>query len=156
VKTVVIGVGNVYRRDDGAGVAVAEALRPRVPAGVDVVACENEPSRLLDAWEGADAVFVVDAVSSGGTPGALHRFDAAVTALPAGVFRSSTHAFGVGDTIELGRALGRLPSYVVVYGIEASDFTSGEQLTPAVAAALDGVVDTLLAEIEEVTCTSAR
>ena len=80
------------------------------PGGVDVVDCEQEPSRLIDAWEGADGALVVDAVASGAA--ARHACTASTRAtepIPARVLRSSTHAFGLGDAIELARALGRLP-----------------------------------------------
>lgn len=144
-----IGIGNPLRGDDGAGVAVVERLRGRVPAGVEVVACAEEPSRLIDAWHGADAVVLVDTVASGGRPGTLHRFDADDGAVPARAFRSSTHAIGIGETIELARALGRLPERVRVYGVEAESFAAGAPLSPAVDAAVDAAVDVILADLEE-------
>ena len=150
---VVIGVGNAYRGDDAVGLAVAERLRGRLPAGVTVLDCEQEPTRLLDAWEGADVALVVDAAASGAPPGTVHRFDASGDGVPAHVFRSSTHAFGVGDAVELARALGRLPERVVVYGIEGGDFTVGSGLSAPVAAAVQRVVGELA---EEVRCTNAR
>jgi hydrogenase maturation protease len=149
-RVVVIGVGNALRRDDGVGLAVAE--RVRAAGGVEVVACEDEPSRMLDAWEGADTALVVDAVASGAAPGTVHRYDAAEGALPVGVFRGSTHAFGVGETIELARALGRLPPRVRLYGVEGAAFSAGEGLTPEVEAAVEPLVGELL---EEAGCTSA-
>jgi hydrogenase maturation protease len=149
---VVIGVGNAYRGDDGVGLAVVERLRGRVPEGVGVAACEEEPTRLMDAWDGAEAVVIVDAVASGGEPGELHRFDASAAAVPARVFRSSTHAFGVGEAIELARALGTLPPEVLVYGIEGADFDAREGLSPRVEAAADRLANTILEEL----CTSAR
>jgi hydrogenase maturation protease len=156
----VIGVGNAYRRDDGVGLAVAARLRGRVPAGVRVVDCEQEPSRLLDAWHGAESALVVDAVESGAAPGTLHRFDAAAGPLPAGVFRSSTHAFGVGDAVELARVLGRLPGRVVVYGVEGGEFAAGEGLTAPVAAAVEPAAQAVLDDLErlreEEPCTSER
>jgi hydrogenase maturation protease len=155
-RTVVIGIGNPMRGDDGAGVVVAEQLRPRVPAGVEVVACEKEPSRLMEAWEGAESVLLVDTVSSGAAPGTLHRFDAGEEAVPARTFRSSTHAISVADTIELARALGRLPRRVRVYGIEAAGFATGAGLTPDVEAAVAFLVRDILRELEEERCTSAR
>ncbi len=159
MNAVVIGVGNALRGDDGAGLAVASLLRGRVPAGVAVVPCEQEPSRLLDAWEGARAAIVVDAAGPGSEPGRVHRFDASDTAVPAGVFRSSTHAFGVGDAIELARALGRLPARVVVYGVEGGSFAAGEGLTAPVEAAAQQVVGAVLDDLErlereEAACTS--
>jgi hydrogenase maturation protease len=150
VRAVVVGVGNSYRRDDGVGPAVADRLRAR--ADVEVVTCELEPSRLLDAWAGADVALVVDAVSSGAEPGTIHRFDATERAVPDRVFRGSTHALGVGDVIELARALGRLPGRVLVYGVEGGEFAGGQGLSPAVGAAVDPLALELL---EEAGCTSA-
>ena len=149
-RAVVIGVGNPYRGDDAVGLAVAERLRDRVPPGVELVECEQEPSRLLDAWEGADVALIVDASSSGGVPGTVHRFDAAAGGVPARVFRSSTHAFGVGEAVELGRALGRLPARVVVYGVDGAAFVAGEGLSAPVEAAVGEVVDAVLVDLEAV------
>lgn len=153
---VVIGIGNRLRGDDGAGVAVAERLRGRVPPGVEVISCNEEPSRLMDAWEGADSLVLVDTVSSGAPPGTLHRFDAGEEAVPARTFRSSTHAIGIAETIELARALGRLPRRVRVYGVEAGGFETGAALTPAVAAAVISLAAAVLHDLEEERCTSAR
>ena len=139
-----IGVGNAYRCDDGVGPAVAERLRGR--REVEVATCEQEPSRLLDAWAGAGLALVVDAVASGAAPGTVHRFDASERAVPAGVFRGSTHALGVGEAIELARALGRLPGRVLVYGVEGAEFGAGEGLSPAVAAAVGPLVAELIEE----------
>jgi hydrogenase maturation protease len=150
-RVVVIGVGNAYRGDDGAGLAVVERLHGRVPDGVEVVEMEQEPTRLIDAWDGADSVVVIDAVASGGEPGELHRYDASADPLPARVFRSSTHAFGVGDAIEIARVLGTLPGHVLVYGIEGADFEAREGLSAPVGAAVDQLADTVLEEL----CTSA-
>ena len=154
-RTVVIGVGNRMRGDDAAGVAVAERLRPRVPAGVEVVACDEEPSRLMDAWEGADTAVLVDAVTSGSPAGTLHRFEAGRRPVPAREFRSSTHAIGVADTIELARALGRLPRRVLVYGIEARSFEAGAPLTPPVETAVAGAAAAVLGDLKREACTSA-
>ena len=155
-RTLVIGIGNRLRGDDGAGVAVTERLRERVPRGVEVVACSDEPSRLMDAWEGADSVVLVDTVASGAPPGTLHRFEAGEHAVPARTFRSSTHAIGIADTIELARALGRLPQRVRIYGIEAGGFTTGADLTPAVESAVAFLVKDVLHDLEEERCTSVR
>ena len=152
MRTVVLGVGNAFRGDDAVGLAVAERVRVLAPE-LEVVVCEQEPIQLLDAWEGADLALLVDAVSSGAEPGTVHRLDATVEPVPATVFRGSTHAFGVPEVVELGRALGRLPERLLVFGIEGAAFSAGDELTPAVAAVVEPVVAELL---EEAGCTSAR
>jgi len=148
---VVIGVGNALRGDDGVGLAVAAALEDRVPPRVSVVPCEQEPSRLLDVWAGLRGAIVVDASASGDEPGRVQKFDASESPVPAGVFRSSTHAFGVGDAIEVARALGRLPRHILVYGVEGACFEAGEPLTPQVDAAVERVAAAVLSDLERLT-----
>ncbi|HZQ16566.1 MAG TPA: hydrogenase maturation protease [Gaiellaceae bacterium] len=150
----VIGVGNRWRRDDAVGLEVAARVRAAAPDGVEVLEREGEPVALLDAFDGADAVVLVDAVSSGAPPGTLHRLDAVASALPGELFRRSTHHLGVPEAVELGRALGRLPSAVVVIGVEGGSWDAGEALSPPVAAAVGAAVDAVLEEVAR--CTSTR
>ncbi len=153
-RVVVIGVGNALRGDDGVGLAVAEEVRARAADAVAVRVCEEEPSRLIDALGDADVALIVDAVSTGAAGGSVHRLDASKEALPAHELRSSTHALGIAETLELARALGRLPERTVVFGVEGLDFTAHEGLTSPVA---DGVARAATAVLEEVAaCTSER
>jgi hydrogenase maturation protease len=142
-----IGIGNRWRGDDAAGLVVATWMSARNPAGVEVVEHEGEPIELIEACEGASAVWIVDAVCSGARAGAVHRFDAGDHALPAAMFGLSTHRIGLADALELSRTLGRLPPRVVVYGIEGAKFEPGRPLSPAVAAAAEQLVDTLVDEL---------
>jgi hydrogenase maturation protease len=140
---------------------VADALAGTLPDGVALHRCEQEPSRIMDAWAGAEAAIVVDAVSGGEAPGTLYHFDASTEPLPAQSFRSSTHALGIDEIIELSRALGSLPPRVVVYGIEAVTFAAGRPVTPAVASAVESVAESIRAEVldllqEEDWCTNAH
>ena len=139
--TLVIGLGNSWRGDDGAGPAVARGLLDEVQARVRVY--EGEPVGLIEDWTGADAVIVVDAVSSGAPPGTIHRLDPLSEPIPAGLSQGSTHAFGLAETIELARTLDRLPPRLTVYGIEGERFTAGQQLSPPVSAAVDAVCEEL-------------
>jgi hydrogenase maturation protease len=70
-RALVIGLGNASRRDDGAGLLVAQAVRARGVAGVDVRLNAADTAALLEAWEGARLAVVVDAVSSGAAPGTV-------------------------------------------------------------------------------------
>lgn len=126
--TLIIGIGNPDRGDDAAGVLAARRVhRGRVIEWADC-------SALLDLWEDASDVIVIDAMRSGRPPGTIQRFDAWSERLPAGGF-VSTHAMGVAETVEMARALDRLPDRLVVYGIEASDVTAGASPCPEVCAA---------------------
>ena len=140
-----IGVGNAWQADDGAGLVVAQRLRRLVPEGVEVVELEGEPVTLVQAWEGADEAYVVDAVSSGAEPGTVHRVDATERPLPRELSNASTHLFGVGESVELARSLGRLPRRLVVYGIEAARISAGNELSPEAQRAVEETATRVLA-----------
>lgn len=142
-----IGIGNAWRNDDGAGLAVARLLDAMLLDGVEVLEREGEPTSLIDAWEGAAAVWLVDAVSSGAQAGSVHRHDASAEALPARLYDTSTHHFGLAEAVELARALGRLPEHVVVFGIEGASFDTGETLSPEVQAAAARVAEAIREEV---------
>ncbi len=139
-------LGSRYRGDDAVGPLVADRLRA---AGATVLECDDEPTRLLDAWAGLDLVVVVDAVSSGAKPGTIHRVDPGDGPIPRDLGLASTHAFSVVDALELGRALGRAPRRAIVIGVEGAAFRMGDPVTPEVEAALDGVAASVLVELEE-------
>lgn len=149
-KTVVIGVGNEYRGDDGVGLVVVRALDGKLPAGVEVVVQTGEATALMNAWVDATHLILIDAVAAQGTPGKTYRIDASETPLPVELFSRSTHDFGVATAIELARALGQLPPHVVVYGIEGQNFSAGAQLLPSVERAVDEVVSLVLAEVQAI------
>ena len=149
-----IGLGNAWRNDDGAGLAVARLLEGTLPLEAEVLEREGEPTSLIDSWEGAEAVWLVDAVSSGAEPGTVHRHDASSAELPARLFDTSTHHFGLAEAGESARALGRLPKTAVVYGIEGGNFETGETLSPEVEAAASRVADAVREEVAE--CTRRR
>ena len=48
---------------------MAKRVREHVPDELEVVVCDLEPTRLIDAWEGADAALVVDLRNSTGANG---------------------------------------------------------------------------------------
>jgi hydrogenase maturation protease len=146
---VVIGVGNEFRRDDGAGPAVVASLRDRVPPGVNLVVTDGEPTRLIEAWTGAALAVVIDAVRAHPPrPGRVHRFvvDRPMGGTPRA---ASSHGFGLDDAVSLGLALDRMPGRLIVHAIEAADLTQGTGLTPLVAAAIGDVASAVLGDIRD-------
>ncbi len=157
-RAVVIGIGNEYRRDDGAGPAVVASLRGRLPPEVDLLISDGEPAGLLEDWAGAGLVIVVDAVA-GSQPGLRHRIviagadSASSGAAEAGTGAgdgepASSHGLGLGTAIELAAALERLPGILIVHGVEAADFGQGVGLSPEVADSIDELAAAVLADAD--------
>jgi hydrogenase maturation protease len=148
-RLLVIGVGQEWRGDDAAGLLVARLLQEMV--GPEVMVRENSGAahELLDAWQEADAVILIDAVQGGGRPGEIYRFPVHEQPLPAEFFpAASSHAWGVAQAVALGRVLGQLPPYLVVYGVEGRNFGLGQELSPEVAQAIPEVARRIRQEIE--------
>lgn len=143
----VIGLGNAYRNDDGIGPIIARRLS-QVSGGLfSVEELSGEGTQLMEAWEGADAVFLIDSMSGGWEPGHVCRIDAWSKAIAPASFRHSTHAFGIAESIELAKVIGGLPKLCVVFGVEGEDYGSGTSISAPVMLAADKVIDAILAEV---------
>ena len=147
-EILVIGIGNPERGDDGAGRAVAGLLKGRLPQNTGLMEHSGEGISLMESWEGVKKIILVDAVFSGAEPGTIHRFDAAEGPFPAFLRKYSTHAFGVGEAVEMARALKRMPERLVFFGVEGASFEAGAEIGPRVAESLDKVSSMVLAEAE--------
>ncbi|KPK46959.1 MAG: hydrogenase maturation protease [Dehalococcoidia bacterium SM23_28_2] len=145
--TLIIGLGNQYRRDDAVGLTVARYLKEQVPKHVRVLEASSEGASLMESWKDADAVILIDAVHSGAEPGTLHRLDAHTQPMPSEFSHCSTHAFSAAEAIELARALGQLPPRLVVYGVEGKTFESGLGLSLEVEKAVQKVVERVLGDL---------
>jgi hydrogenase maturation protease len=146
-NAVVIGIGNEFRRDDGAGPAVLARLHGRVPGGVELLISDGEPTALIEAWAGAPLAVIVDAVrAEPSVPGRLHRL-VLHQAGAAEVRPVSSHGLGLDSAIGLARALDRMPGTLIVHAVEAADLGQGPGLTPAVAAVIDTLADDVLRDL---------
>ncbi len=155
-KVKLIGVGNRFRRDDGVGWQIVQALRQTHLPETEALEASGEGASLIEFMQGGDTVLLFDAVVSGATPGAIFRFEAHNERIPTRFFNYSTHAFSVAEAIEMARALGKLPARLLVYGIEGDDFDGGVSLTPAVQAAIPRVIELVMLDLKSETTATAN
>ena len=146
--TLIVGIGNPDRSDDGVGCLVARRLAALGITGAQVMEHRAEASLLIPHLAAARRAFLIDASVSGAAPGAIRRFDVGAAPLPAATRKLSAHGLDLGEAIELARVLGQLPPLCVVYAIEAGHCGNNRALTPAVEQAAGRVAARLLAEIE--------
>ena len=147
-RLLVIGIGNEFRSDDGVGRIVAGKLAGELPTFIEILLESGEGAALIDAWSGARAVFVIDAVRSGAVPGTAFRVDASEQKIPTGYFNYSSHAFSLAEAVELSRALGTLPHTCMIYGIEGKSFTSGTGLSDEVRHSVPDVIRQITADVQ--------
>jgi len=143
-RTLVIGVGNEFRRDDAVGLHVARRLADLSVPHVLVAECAGDGTSLMDLWQGYRRVILVDAVSSGAPAGTVSRWTPGPSMRGVSAVSSSSHAFGVEEAVAMSRALECLPSTIIIYGIEGKDFSFGIDLSPEVASAADDLTHTIV------------
>lgn len=149
-RTLIIGVGNADRGDDGAGLATVKLLRERLNPdhGTRVIEHWGESTSLVDAMDRWDRVLIIDAARSSDAPGSHRVFEVGQTALPSDLADMSSHGFGVPQAIELARALGTLPVRCRVYAIEGVTFEAGAPLSDVVQEAVVAVALEIMQSLE--------
>lgn len=147
-RILVIGIGNSFRGDDAAGLLAARRLKSTGLGSVEVIEHSGDGASLMETWKDVEAVILIDAVSSGTTPGSIYRMESTSRPLPANLFQNSTHAFSLPHAVEMSRALGILPSTVIIFGIEGKTFQAGTELSSGVNEALPELVTRVTEEVK--------
>ena len=91
---------------------------------------------LLDDW---DALVLIDAIPTRGSPGSVHVFEADHESLH-GAVALDAHSMDPAAVFASLAALGGTPPYTVVIGCEAANVEEGIGLSDSVAAAVDDAV----------------
>ena len=130
-RIVIAGIGNAYRQDDGAGVAVAASVGAALPDIFDIGPIA-EPLDLLGKWDFADLAVVIDATRSGSALGTIlisDLDDDGAVQLVQSAQHTSTHGLGIPDDLRLARVLHAAPCRVVLVGIEGRNFGDGATMS---------------------------
>ncbi len=147
-KTVVLGLGNILHGDDGAGAQIIGRLRadPTVSADVSLVEGGTLGLELLPyIWDCARLI-VIDAVDVGELPGTVVRISGEeLNSLPG---NSNVHQLGVSDLLVALRMLAERQPEVVLLGVQPGSTNWTCELSPAVAASIDSLVEATLRELQ--------
>ena len=144
---IVLGLGNTLHSDDGVGPQAIEKLRsdPRVPGDVSLIEGGTLGLELLTYIWDCSYLLVLDAVDVGQPPGTLVRMSSQeLQTLPG---KGSVHQLGVADLLVALRVLANRTPEVVLLGVQPASTEWGTELSPAVGAALDSLVDAAVTEL---------
>lgn len=142
----VVGCGNILRGDDAVGpVLVRRLWEDGVPAGVRMVDGGTAGMDVAFQMRGAQRVVIVDASSTGASPGTVYRVPGEELADTGPLDGLHTHSFRWDHALTFARWLlgPECPSDITVFLIEVADLTPGAELTPKVRAAMERVIDLL-------------
>jgi hydrogenase maturation protease len=158
---IVIGLGSPWG-DDRVGWCLADALAERLsPHQAQVLKLDRPGPALLAHIAGQQYVILVDAaVTNTGMNnriGAVQHLSLDELAIKSVATRSagisSSHGFGLADTLALGRSLCMLPLALDIYIVSIDAVQTrqtGLELTPAVATAVGSLADAISGMVDRV------
>jgi len=150
MKTLVLGLGNPIRCDDGVGLRVAQEVRSRLSdQEVTVMEACMSGLDLLHMLADFEKVVIIDAIQTrDGKVGQIYRLTPEV--FDATQHVSTPHNINFATALELGRRLGiTLPQQIVIFAIEVEDIaTYSESCTPGVEPLIPEVADLVIQELE--------
>lgn len=153
-RITVLGIGNILLTDEGFGVRVIEKLHEQYtfPENVSILDGGVLGIHLLGVMSESDHLIVVDAVKNHQPPGTLYRLEQ--DELPCRILmKNSLHQTDFLETLTLCEALDHVPKTLVL-GAEPEDITThGVELTPAVAARVDEMIEKVLDELSRLGVT---
>ena len=149
-STLILGLGNNLRGDDGAGPAVIAALSSmNLPPQVDLLDGGTPGLETVLLLEGYERVIIIDAADMDLQPGQWRRFspDTAELKSSENKLRGTLHAAGLAEALVLAGALDLLPPTLIIYGIQPEKIDWSDNLSQPLQAALPDLVNAIVEEI---------
>ncbi|KXB06849.1 hypothetical protein AKJ51_02705 [candidate division MSBL1 archaeon SCGC-AAA382A20] len=144
----VIGVGSIFRGDDGIGVRLVQELRKREkPQDLKLVNASSEGLKVMHHLKNLDKVIIVDAVKFGGDPGEYIFFSPEEVDSLRKYF--SPHELGMLENIRLSKELGEAPEKVIIMGIEPDDTSFNQELSSKLKENFSRLAEELFEKIKE-------
>jgi len=149
--TLVLGVGNTLRRDDGVGPAVIKLLQQENLPNVDLLDGGIDGLGLIDVINQYQRAIIIDAVDMRLTPGSVKLFTASDAKINIKNDALSTHGFGLAEVIGLLEQLG-CDTEIKIIGVQPQDISFGEGLTEVVETKIPGVIELVKSVIPDPVC----
>jgi len=137
-KTLILGVGNTLRQDDGIGPIVINQLKEENLNNVDLIDGGTDGLTLFEYIKKYQNAIIIDAVEMGHEPGEIKLFTPAEVKLNVVSDTLSTHGFGLKEIIELMQSL-EVKTNLKIIGIQPKSIDYGEGLTSEISTKVEKV-----------------
>ena len=147
MNILVLGLGNVIHRDDGAGVAALERMQAQTETPHDACFLDGGTLgiELLPYVQDATHLLLLDAIDVGAAPGTVVRMDGTeLMNLPR---PTNAHQLGVADLLEAMQLTRGALGDTVLVGVQPENTGWGVGLSNVVEKAMPTLVSTALEEL---------
>ncbi len=149
-STLILGLGNPLRGDDGVGTAVISALQTfNLPPNVDLVDGGTSGLEIVLLLKAYRRVIVVDAADVGKRPGEWVCFEGETAILPHNQsgMNGTLHGAGFAEALALAEALGMLPQELLIFGVQPQRVDWVEGLSDGVETAVMPICHAILTQL---------
>jgi len=151
-KTLILGIGNVLLRDEGAGVFAIRLLADLTAQRDDIELMDGGTLSfsLAGAIEDTDNLIVIDAAQYDGEPGTTKVFvGEQMDAFIGSNRKCSVHEVSLIDLMAIALLAGQLPRQRALIGIQPQTIEWGDTPSPSVSAAINLACDQAMQLVEE-------
>lgn len=151
-KTLVLGLGNPLRGDDGLGTAVIAALASAaLPPDVELLDGGTPGLETVLLWQGYDRVLIVDAAQMGLPPGTWRSFTLQEAELKGAdaALQGTLHNAGLAEAVALAGALKAMPPDLLIFAVQPQEVSWTLGLSEVVQTAVPAVCAAILSAIEK-------
>ncbi len=133
--------------DDGIGVHVVEILRKeKLPSNVQVFDCATRAFDVLECMDGCDKAVIVDAYKNNKKPGSIYRFSFDHANFEDSI-NLSMHDINFVDALKVGKEIYKLPSEIVIIGVEPEKLECSLRLSSELSLALLKIIEAVKSEL---------
>ena len=143
----IIGVGNILRRDDGIGPAVIERLRAEPISSVDLRDGATDGLTVIEYLKPYQRAVIIDAVDMQAEPGTIRMFTPEEAIINIKAEALSTHGFGLAEVLKLMQSL-EIKTELKIIGVQPESIEFGEGLTEKVKVRVEEIAELVKEEIK--------
>lgn len=146
-KMLIMGIGNILRKDDGIGIHVVQYLQDNtcLPDTVDVLDGGSAVLGLMPYMMDYDKIVIIDALRYDDKPGSIYRFgsDHLTSKSP----HISLHELGIAEVLRILKIQGAEPDVEIIGIVPENTVDCDMSLSPSVAESIPKVVDLILKDV---------
>jgi hydrogenase maturation protease len=144
-KILIVGIGNMLCRDEGVGVQVIQQMEfMELPGHIELLDMGTSTMDLISHLEGVKKLIVIDAMKTGGAPGAIYKCKPE-DLMPKGEEPISLHEVGLLETLTMAKKMG-MEIDTVIIGVEPKVIDWGLELSEEVKKKIPAIIEAVLKE----------
>ena len=152
-KIVVIGIGNLLRKDDGIGIILLEKIIKRkneLPKNIDYIDGGTGGINLLHLIQRYETIIFLDAVNFNGKVGESKLIKLENIKQKNIISSMSTHSFDILKVIEISKKIDKNSKNIFIFAVQVKDVSFGLSISKELNKKIKQIVENLMENIKKI------